>query len=146
MVEISKELKKLGRSELVDIIYQLKKNEEELQEEITQLKNELKEQRISISKAGSIADAAVSVTNVFSSAQSTADIYLREIEHLKETTEKECEIKVAAAETRVKQVLAEGEKKFNTLKAHYKSEYIRWQQLQAEIAELEQKKKELTRQ
>ena len=31
---ISKELKRLSRRELVDIIYQLKKNEQEMQEEI----------------------------------------------------------------------------------------------------------------
>jgi len=76
---ISKELKRLSRRELVDIIYQLKKNEQKMQEEIESLKNELQDKRIRISAAGSIADAAMSVTNVFSTAQRTADIYLREI-------------------------------------------------------------------
>ena len=62
---ISKELKRLSRRELVDIIYQLKKNEQKMQEEIESLKNELEDKRIRISTAGSIADAAMSVTNVF---------------------------------------------------------------------------------
>ena len=88
---ISKELKRLSRRELVDIIYQLKKNEQEMQEEIESLKNELEDKRIRISTAGSIADAAMSVTNVFSTAQMTADLYLREISYMKEDTEKECE-------------------------------------------------------
>ena len=34
---IGKELKRLGRRELVDIIYQLKKNEQERQEEVDAL-------------------------------------------------------------------------------------------------------------
>lgn len=54
---INKELKKLNRRELVDVIYQLKKNEEQLQERIAALEAELEERRIHLSKAGSIADA-----------------------------------------------------------------------------------------
>ena len=128
---ISKELKRLSRRELVDIIYQLKKNEQEMQEEIESLKTELQDKRIRISTAGSIADAAMSVTNVFSTAQMTADLYLREISYMKENTEKECEKKIEDAE-----------KKFDTLKAAYKSEYAKWQQLRTQNAVLEANKQE----
>ena len=134
---ISKELKRLSRRELVDIIYQLKKNEQEMQEEIKSLKNELQDKRIRVSVAGSIADAAMSVTNVFSTAQMTADLYLREISYMKEDTEKECEKKIEDAEKKVKEILADGEKKFDALKAAYKSEYAKWQQLRTQNAVLE---------
>ena len=139
---ISKELKRLSRRELVDIIYQLKKNEQEMQEEIESLKNELEDKRIRISTAGSIADAAMSVTNVFSTAQMTADLYLREISYMKEDTEKECEKKIEDAEKKVKKILADGEKKFDTLKAAYKSEYVKLQQLRTQNAVLEANKQE----
>ena len=59
---ISKELKKLGRRELVDIIYQLKVNEQKLQEKITELEESLQEKRIRISMAGSIAEAYYGVS------------------------------------------------------------------------------------
>lgn len=140
---ISKELKRLSRRELVDIIYQLKKNEQEMQEEIESLKNELQDKRISLSVAGSIADAAVSITNVFSTAQMTADVYLREISAMKEDAEKECVRKAEDAEKKVEAILADGEKKFNTLKVAYKNEYAKWQQLRTEIAALENKKQKL---
>lgn len=143
MATINKELKRLSRSELVDIIYQLKKNEEEMQNEIDSLRNELSEQRISISNAGSIADAALQVTNVFSSAQTTADIYLREVAQIKEETEKECAQKIDETKIKVQEMLAEGEQKLKNLKAHYKKEYQRWQQLKAELNNFEQNKKEL---
>ena len=142
---ISKELKRLSRRELVDIIYQLKKNEQEMQEEIELLKNELQDKRIRISTAGSIADAAMSVTNVFSAAQMTADLYLREISCMREDTEKECAKKVEEAEKKVRDILADGEKKFDILKAAYKREYVKWQQLKSEVETLEERKNQLLR-
>ena len=140
---ISKELKRLSRRELVDIIYQLKKNEQEMQEEIESLKTELQDKRIRISTAGSIADAAMSVTNVFSTAQMTADIYLREISCMRENADRECAKKIEEAEKRVRNILADGEKKFNILKAAYKREYVKWQQLKSEVETLEERKKQL---
>ena len=147
---INKELKRLSRRELVDIIYQLKKNEQEMQEEIEALKTELQDKRIRISTAGSIADAAVSVTNIFSAAQLTADIYLgeidcmkREIACMKENTEKECAQKIKATEKRVKDVFAAGTEKFEILRKQYKNDYEKWQRLQDEIAVLELKKQQL---
>lgn len=40
---ISKDLKKLSRRELMDIIYQMKKNEQQMQEEIASLQEALQE-------------------------------------------------------------------------------------------------------
>lgn len=139
---INKELKRLSRRELIDIIYQLKKNEQEMQEEIESLKNDLQDKRIRISTAGSIADAAMSVTNVFSAAQMTAELYLREISFMKEDTEKECAKKIEDAKDKVKEILADGEKKLDTLKSAYKSEYTKWQQLRTQNAVLEANKSE----
>ena len=86
-----KELRKLNRRELVDIIFQLKKNEQKLQEENAALQQALQDRRIRVSEAGSIAEAATSITNVFAIAQMTADLYLYEISHMKEQTKLECE-------------------------------------------------------
>lgn len=94
---IHKELKKLSRRELVDIIYQMKRNEQQMQEEIAALKEALQERRIRIEKAGSIADAAVSIADVLHSAQVAADLYLQEIAQMKEETQKECERLMAQA-------------------------------------------------
>ena len=139
---INKELKRLSRRELVDIIYQLKKNEQEMQEEIESLKSELQEKRIRISTAGSIADAAMSVTNIFSAAQMTADLYLREISFMKEDTEKECAKKIEDTEKKIKEILADGEKEFVDLKVACKKEYAKWQQLLTKNAVLEANKQE----
>ena len=107
---ISKEIKKLSRRELVDIIYPLKKNEEQLREKVTELEEALQDKRIKLSVAGSIAEAAVDITNVFHTAQRTADLYLQEIACMKADTERECAQMLEDARKQVEQMLADGEK------------------------------------
>lgn len=135
---LNKELKRLSRRELVDIIYQLKKNEQDLQEEIVLLRNKLGDKEIQISEAGSIAEASINVSNVFSAAQNAADIYLQEIKKMKDDTQKECDNKVKEAEEKVKRVLADGEKKFAELKACYKAEYKKLQEVCLQIQKLKE--------
>lgn len=136
----NKELKHLNRRELVDIIYQLKKNEQEMQEEIKKLKEELQDKRIGLSQAGSIADAAMSVTDVFAVAQKTADIYLNEILIMKEDTEKKCAEMIEEAEKKVEKILSVSEKRIAGLKELYENEYLNWQQFETEIVALEESK------
>ena len=62
------DLKHLRRSELIDLIYEMKKREIELQT-----------REITIEKVGSIADAAVQLSGVFQAAQEAADSYLKSI-------------------------------------------------------------------
>lgn len=135
---ISKELKKLSRRELVDIIYQLKKNEQEMQDQITSLEEALQEKRIRISVAGSIAEAAVDITNVFSAAQTTANLYLHEISCMKEDTERECAKMLEDARKKVEKILDDGKKQSEELEARYQRDYQKWHQLQAEIQMSEQ--------
>ena len=88
---LHKELKKLSRRELIEVIYQLKQNEQKLQEQVAALEEELQERRIRIVAAGSIAEAAVDITNIFGAAQITADLYLHEIAAMKEEAAKALE-------------------------------------------------------
>lgn len=134
---ISKELKKMNRRELMDIIYQLKKNELKLQEDNALLQDALQEKRIRFSDVGSIAEAAASITDLFSTAQKTADLYLLEISCMKKETEEECAAKVEETEKRVAKIISDSEKQLSDLKERYQSEYFRLQQLREEIRKLE---------
>ena len=134
---ISKELKKLNRRELVDIIYQLKKNEEQMQEQIAALEAELQDRRIHLSVAGSIAEAATDITGIFSVAQSTADLYLREVASMKADAQKECEKMIEEAKKKVESIMADGKGQYDALAARYRADYKKWQQLRAEIKKLE---------
>lgn len=110
MTIFNKEFKNLSRRELVDIIYQMKKNEEQMQEEISALQEALEDKRIRLSKAGSIAEAAADITQVFAAAQKTADLYLQEIACMKAETEQICETLIAEANEKAKHICSKSEK------------------------------------
>ena len=135
---ISKELKKLNRRELVDVIYQLKKNEEQMQAQIAALEAELQEQRIRVSVAGSIAEAAKDITGIFSVAQATADLYLREIASMKADTQRECDKMIEEAEKKAEAIMADGKRQHDALTSRYQRDYKKWQQLRAGIKKMEE--------
>ena len=107
---INKDMRRLSRRELVDIIYQLKKNEEKLQAQVAALEEAVQDKRIRIAIAGSIADAAATVTDLFATAQSTADLYLQEIACMKEQTQTECDRLLEEARKEAAQILADSKK------------------------------------
>lgn len=74
-----KELRRMSRAELIEIIYALKNDADRLEKENKNLKEELKKREIQISEAGSIAEAAIKLNQVFESAQAAADDYLASI-------------------------------------------------------------------
>ena len=142
---VSKELKNLSRRELVDIIYQMKKNEQLMQDEITSLQSEvgslqeaLRDKRIQISNAGSIAEAAISVTNLFSTAQTTADLYLQEIARMKQETQTECEKLIREAKQTAAEIISQSENQSATLNDQYRRECIKWHKLHQQVQLLEE--------
>ena len=133
----NKELKKLSRRELVDLIYLMKKNEQQMQEELDALQQAAQDKRIRLSNAGSIAEAAAGMTQIFSAAQTTADLYLQEIAAMKEDTEKECAKMIEDAQNKVNDILREGQQQYENLGACYQAEYQKLLQLRGEIQALE---------
>lgn len=138
----SKELKKLSRRELVEVIYQLKKNDEDRLAQIAALEEALQEKRIRISVAGSIAEAAKDITQLFATAQSTADLYLREIAFMKEEAEKESAATVEAAKAQAAQILAEAQQHCADINARYEALYEKYQVLSAQLQQLEETRKD----
>ncbi len=72
-------MRKLGRKELIELIYEMKKREIELQNKLDEAESKLAEKNVKIENAGSIAEAAVQLSGIFESAQKAADIYLASI-------------------------------------------------------------------
>ncbi len=74
-----KEFKRLSRSQLIDIIYQLQVKQEELTAENEKLAKALEDRRIRVNEAGNIAEAALELHQVMRAAQDAAAHYLEEI-------------------------------------------------------------------
>jgi len=101
-----RELKKLSRGELLDmLIYQAEENKK-LREELEASRLELLKREITIEKAGSLAEASMYMSNLFDSADNAARIYLENIEQRKRETDEICKQKIAQAESRVEDIIS----------------------------------------
>ncbi len=137
---MGKELKSLNRRELIEIIYQLKKSEQELQNENAKLQELLEEKRIALQNVGSIADASLALTDIFKAAQSSADLYLAEIERRYADVERQCADFVDDARKRADEIVEEAMKQKDEIVRETKNMYILLKKYEAEI---EKKKIEL---
>lgn len=75
-----RELRRMNRAELVEIIYALKQSEDQLKEQNAALTAQLEDRQLRISNAGSIAQAAMELNKVFEAAQAAADDYLHSVQ------------------------------------------------------------------
>ena len=87
----NQDLKRLGRAELIEIIYQQKKTEQLLRTQVEELQRQLQDKRLKMEAAGSVAEAALVLSDIFQSAQVAADRYLEEIRCRHGALDRECE-------------------------------------------------------
>ena len=95
-----KELKRLNRGELLEILLTQAEEIEKLNNRINELEKEVRDRSIQISNAGSIAEAALQLNGVFAAAESAAGHYL---ENVKET-EGICAKMIEDAEKKVSEI------------------------------------------
>ena len=79
-----KELKKLNRKELLEILLSQAKLIEELESELARTQKELNNKTIILKEAGSIAEATLRLSGIFEKAQEVADEYLNSIKESKD--------------------------------------------------------------
>ena len=89
-----KELKRLSRSELLQMLISQIEANELLRKRLEQMQAKLDERRIILDRAGSIAEAALQLNGVFEAAQAAAQQYLDSVHAM-------CEESAARADTRV---------------------------------------------
>jgi uncharacterized protein with PIN domain len=88
-----KELKKLSRSELLELLISQIEENDRLVQEIESLKDELNQRLIIKQKAGSIAEAAVGINKIFEAADFAAKQYIESVRHMADKGELEYEEK-----------------------------------------------------
>ena len=102
-----KEFKRLSRAQLIDIIYQLQLQVDQLTEQNQSLEKALADKRLRIESAGNLAEAALEINACFQSAQNAAEQYLNEIEILRKEAEAEQARLLAAAKAEAEKILAD---------------------------------------
>ena len=82
---VEKDLKKLRRAELLEIMLDQSYEIDQLRKRIKELEEQLEDRRIKIENAGSIAEASLQLTKVFEEAQRAADLYVENVRNLQKS-------------------------------------------------------------
>ena len=85
-----KDLRKLNRAELLEMLIAQGKEMEELRAQMDKMQRKLDDRQIHLNRAGSIAEASLQLNGVFEAAQAAAQQYLENIRMLSERQEQIC--------------------------------------------------------
>ncbi len=77
-----RELKRMSRAGLLELLSEQSRELDRLREENERLSERLRDREILIRESGSIAEAALKLNGVFEAAQSAADQYIRSVRHI----------------------------------------------------------------
>ncbi len=117
-----KEFRRLSRAELVDIIFELQKREQDYLRRLNEAESLLRSRELKVREAGSIAEATLTLHDVFVSAQAAADHYVEEIKRIRDSAQAEADRALREAGSRAKQLLADAELQAKHIVAEAKAE------------------------
>lgn len=102
-----RDLRRLRRQDLLEMLLDLTKENEQLQKINQQLEQSLQDRTISLQEIGSVAEAALQLNGIFQVAQSAADQYLFNVQmrcqQMEEDTKRKCEEMLGKAKSQVVQ-------------------------------------------
>lgn len=120
MALTEKDLKKLGRAELLELLIEITEENQKLRAELEKAEEQLSDRRVIMDRCGNIAEASLQLNGVFQAAQDAAEEYLANVKIYSESRQEvftriEGEAKETARrmleETRRKCILMEDEAK-----------------------------------
>ena len=104
-----RELRRMHRAELIEIIYALKQSEDQLKAQNAALTAQLQDRQLRLESAGSIAQAALELNNVFAAAQAAADDYLHSVQASLADTNATAANTLSQARSEAKRILEQAE-------------------------------------
>lgn len=104
-----KDLRKMRRGDLLDLLENQMRENEYLQDKIKTLNDRLDDRTIRLAEAGSIAEAALRVNEIFRIAQEAGDQYLENIARLNEEKETEYQKLIQKADEECQKMRQEAE-------------------------------------
>lgn len=88
MINKEKDLKKLSRKELLQLLLEVSLENNKLEKENKILRRRLRKRELDIENFGSLAEASIQISGVLEKAQAAADIYIDNIKRIHEKTKK----------------------------------------------------------
>ena len=128
-----KELRRLSRSELLEMLIAQTAEKDQLKTRLEQAEAQLLDRRIAIDKAGSLAEAAMSLNGVFQAAEAAAQQYLENIQRISSQQDALCRALKETAEKETAQIRQEAQA--YSQKVHAEADAY-WKQVAARAAKL----------
>ena len=98
----AKELRRMSRSDLLELLLTVTRENERLREQLQQLQQKLDDRALEIENMGSLAEAVLKLNGVFEAAQAACDQYTENArlrcEKMQEETKRNCQRMVASTE------------------------------------------------
>lgn len=112
---IERDLKKMSRTELLELLLEQSRQLEAAQQELEQTRQEQEIRRLELTDAGSIAEAALRINGVFEAAQAAADQYLENIRRFEDEREALCSKAQEEGQQAAERILRETEQTCKTM-------------------------------
>lgn len=93
-----KELKKLNRYQLLELLITQTERADQLEKKVEELERKLEERHLEMAQLGTVAEAAVYLSGVFEAAQKAADLYVEAARKRAEGIAAQAEAPAAAEE------------------------------------------------
>lgn len=111
------DLRRLKRTDLLELLLEQSKEVERLTAELDTARQALQDRTIRMEQAGSIAEAALQLNGIFDTAQAAAQQYLDNIQMLNDRQTATCLEREAASRAQAEQLLAETKEKCAAMEA-----------------------------
>ena len=128
-----KELRRLSRGELLEMLIAQAAENDQLKNRLEQAEAQLRDRKIAISNAGSLAEAALSLNGVFQAAEAAAQQYLENIQRISGQQDAICRSMKEKAEKETEQIRQEAQA--YSQKVHAEADAY-WKQVAARAAKL----------
>ncbi len=112
-----KEMKKLRREELLEMLIEQTKRGDDLEQEIAGLRQKLESREIVLQEAGTLADAALQLNDIFKAADCAAAQYLENVQKLAERQKEALERAEEETRRRTERQLSEAAEKCRAMEA-----------------------------
>lgn len=112
------ELKKMRRSDLLEMLLRLRKENDQLTKELEQARQELRSRDVTIAECGSLAEAVIRLNGVMEAAQEACDQYTYNVRKRCEEEEERCRKLEQSTKRKCDQMLIEAAQRAEAIKGN----------------------------
>ena len=117
-----RELRKLRRVDLLELLAQVSREKEALQDQVAALQAQLAERQLNLDRAGTMAEASLRLSGVFADIDAAGAQYLYNIQQLSQERTAACERLEAETRAQADAILAEAQAKADAILAQAQSQ------------------------